>query len=413
MGALVCLAASLLTGVALATDGVVVATPLVVPDQGNNRVLIYFSPIIGNDQPANIVIGQPDFTSSAAGTSSTTLNAPAAYALDSHGNLYVSDSGNCRVLKFAAPLTTGEAASLVIGEPDFNTACGGATSASSLSKTGAVAIDVHGNLWAADSGNNRVLRFLAPLKNGKAASIVVGQPDYVTNTCVAPPTAYSLCNPVGVTFDLDGILWVADSQNSRVLGYRAPGKKMLADVEYGQPAATAFTSNSPDNGGVSASSLFGPNGISFDTSNRLWVADTENNRVLVFPRQFHHNGLPASVVLGQPDFTSSSLNQGGTAPSASTLFFPYGIVALGSNMWVGDTNNNRTLQFTLPVSNDASASLVLGQPDVVSNASNQGGSPSDQTQDAPFQAGPSLIALAVLAMMAGGWHLRRRLQRAS
>jgi sugar lactone lactonase YvrE len=406
IGALVCLAASLLTGVALAQ------TPLVVPDQGNNRVLIYFTPIIGNDQPANIVLGQTDFASSAAGTSSTTMNGPTAFAFDANGNLFVSDSGNCRVLMFATPFTTGEAASLVIGEPDLNTACNSTIDAKTTSKTGGVTIQ-KGNLWVADSGNSRVLKFLAPLKNGESAKVVVGEPDFVSNGgCVALTTAASLCNPIGITFDSGNVLWVADTGNSRVLGYRNPVKGGSATVEYGHPAATAFTSSAANDGGISASSLDSPIGIGFDPNNRLWVADTDNSRVLIFARNFHVNGLAASIVLGQPDSVSSIPNQGGST-GAATLYLPQGIVPFGDNVWVGDSSNNRTLQFTLPVSNDASASLVLGQPDLVSGSANQGGSPSNQTQNEPFDAGPSLIALAVLAMMAGGWQLRRRLQRAS
>jgi sugar lactone lactonase YvrE len=412
LGTTLYLAISLLTGIALAAVDIAPSTPLVVPDTSNNRVLVYFT-VIGNNQPAAVVLGQPDFTTTAPGTSSTTMSQPTEYALDASGNLYVSDSGNCRVLEFAAPLTIGEAASLVIGEPDFDTACAGVTNASTLSRTGGVTLDKNGNLWVADSGNNRILKFLKPLKNGEAAKVVVGQADFVSGSCASPPSSSTLCTPVGITFDSSAVLYVADSANHRVLGYRKPVKGGSADVEYGQPAATAFTSNSPNNGGISASTLFGPTGIGFVSTN-LWVADTQNSRVLMFKRTFHVNGEAASTVLGQPDFVSSTPNQGGSTPTAATLDFPQGIVTnIGGSLWVGDTSNNRTLQFTLPVSNDANAALVLGQPDFVSNQVNQGGSASEQTQNGPFNAGPSLIALAVLAMMAGAWHLRRRLQRAS
>jgi hypothetical protein len=78
---------------------------------------------------------------------------------------------------------------------------------------------------------------------------------------------------------------------------------------------------------------------------------------------------------------------------------------------VGDTNNSRTLQFVAPFTNGMNASLVLGQEDFVSNQANHGSvDPDDQTQSYPFNAGPSLIALAVLGGLAGGrqWWLRFR-----
>jgi len=413
VGAVVCIAAWLLSGFALAVPVSVV----VVPDTGNNRVLIYYSPA-ANDTPADVVLGQNSFTTGTSGTSSSTMNAPEAYTFDSSGNLYISDSGNCRVLVFPPPFTSGEEASIVIGQPDANTGCGGAASASTFGTTGGVAFGTHGNFWVADSGNNRVLKFVAPLKTGMAAKLVVGQPDFVSNSCPDPPTAASLCSPQGIAFDSGGGLWVADSSNNRVLRY-VPATSTSAVQEYGQPAATAFTSNTANNGGVSATSLNGPTGLGFDSSGGLWVADTQNNRVLIFNHAVHKNDAPANVVLGQTDFTGSTGNTFGE-PTAATLATPWGIITQGgATPWVGDSSNSRTLQFTPPFSNGMNASMELGQPDLLSGFPNQeGSSPSAQTQDSPFgpgffEAGPSLIALAVLVMLAAGFEwIRRRRQRA-
>ncbi len=407
-----CLAALFLSGLALAIP----ANPLVVPDTGNNRVLIYYSPS-ANDAPADVVLGQSTSSTGVSGTSSTNMNAPEAYTFDSSGNLYVSDSGNCRVLVFPPPFSDGEEATIVIGQPDANTGCGGAASASTLGTTGGVAFGTHGNFWVADSSNNRVLKFVAPFKTGIKAKLVVGQADFVSNECPNPPTAASLCAPQGITFDSGGGLWVADSSNNRVLRY-TPAIGKSAVQEYGQPVATAFTSNTANNGGVSATSLDGPTGLGFDSSGGLWVADTQNNRVLIFNHAIHKNGAPANVVLGQTDFAGSSANIFGE-PTAATLYSPWGIITQPGAMWVGDSYNSRTLQFTPPISSGMNASLVLGQPDLVSGYPNQTNSnPSAQTQDSPFgpgffEAGPSLLALAVLGILAIGFQwIRHRRQRA-
>jgi sugar lactone lactonase YvrE len=410
VGAAVCVAALVLSGFALAVP----ANPVVVPDTGNNRVLIYNSPTV-NGSPADVVLGQSDFTTGVSGTSSTNLSAPTAYTLDSSGNLYVSDSGNCRVLMFAQPFTSGEEATLVLGQPDFNTGCGGAASASTLGTTGGVAFGTHENFWVADSQNNRILKFIGPFKNGMKAKLVVGQPDFVSNGCAAPPTAASLCSPTGIAFDSGGILWVADTSNNRVLAYRL-ALSLSAEKEFGHPAATAFTSNTVNDGGVSATSLYGPTGIGIDSTQRVWVADTQNSRVLIFKAAIKQNGSPASFVLGQTDFTGSTSNAFGE-PSASTLATPWGIITqAGATMWVGDSGNSRTVQFTPPISTGMNASLVLGQPDLVSGLPDQETSPNNQNQDSPFApgsvfAGPSLIALAVLVILAVGFQWIRRLRQ--
>src|SRR5512136_1839618 len=65
------------------------------------------------------VFGQPDFTSSASGVSDHALSSAAGVALDLSGNLYVADTLNNRVLVFNAPLSSGENAAVVLGQPDF------------------------------------------------------------------------------------------------------------------------------------------------------------------------------------------------------------------------------------------------------------------------------------------------------
>ncbi len=406
----VCLVA-LLAGAVLANGSSrFQTTSLAVPDAYNNRVLIYNFPV-ANGQAANVVLGQSNFNNAASGTSATAMSSPSATAVDELGNLYVSDTENCRVLQFPPPLTNGEAAHLVIGQANLNTGCGGTASASTLGHTGAVAFDQAGNLWVADTGNSRVLRFKPPFKTGEAANLVVGQTNFISGGCVYPPTASTLCYPTGLAFDNHNYLWVADSSNNRVLEFKAP-QTNTANLELGQPAATAFTSATENNGGISASSLFGPEQIGFDPQDELWVADAQNSRVLQFDPNFH-NGGAAFLVLGQTDFTSGSSNQGLSTPNAGTLSYPYGIVIEGDQgLWVGDTSNNRTLEFAAPASNGTPAATVLGQPDFASNQANQGNAnPGSQTQNYPFyNAGASLIALGMLGGLILGrqWILRPR-----
>lgn len=417
MTAAACLAAMLMSGTVLtyAAD----STRIVVPDQGNNRVLIYNHPT-KSGQRADNVLGQGGFDTSDEGTSSTAMSGPSAFAQDAAGNLYVSDTGNCRVLQFLQPFTNGQVASLVIGKPDFDTSCGTlSASQTNLGSTGGLAFDKSGALWVADATNGRVLRFPAPLSNGEAADLVIGQTDLDSSGC-ATPSAASLCQPEGLAFGTDKVLWVADSTNARVLGYKPPfSNGMNAFVELGHPAATAFTSSATNDGGPSASSLFGPTGIGVDPANRLWVVDGWNNRVLRFSPKYK-NGEAATVVLGQPDFVQVSVNQGGSA-SATTLNEPQGIFIRNSgDIWIGDTSNNRTLRYTSTFkNNDTPASLVLGQPNFSSMQANQGGTtPSDKTQNTPFNAGtfvipagPSLIAIALLGGLAGGRQWMQRFKK--
>ena len=114
---------------------------------------------------------------------------------------------------------------------------------------------------------------------------------------------------------------------------------------------------------TTASTFNFPVGIAFDGSGNLWVGDTTNNRVLEFQPAFA-TGMSASLVLGQANFTSS-----GTATTQNGLFNPFGVGFDSSgNLGVADFGNNRTLGFAPPFSTDQNASLVLGQANFTSSA---------------------------------------------
>ncbi len=364
----------------------VAAESLAVVDSGNNRVLLYDSRL-GMNASASVVLGQSDFNqgrpNQETGPAANTLYAPRDLAKDSAGNLYVADSLNCRVLQFSPPFTTGMRASVVIGQSGFTSVrclLNTQATAAGMYFPIAVAIDHNGNLWVTDNWNSRVLEYVPPFRNGMPATLAIGQastgaPD--ANPCNrggVAPTASTLCIPDGASFDPNGNLWVSDCVNNRVLEYMPPfSTGMAANLELGQPAATAFTSNSPDNGGVSASSIFCADAPAFDSSGDLWVADEGNNRVLEFVPPLS-NGMAASTVLGQTDFTHEGRNRGGGRPGANTLNVPMGLAFDSSGkLSVADFNNSRVLIFAPPFLNGMDASTVVGQEDFTHGARKQGG----------------------------------------
>ena len=105
---------------AVATDGTIVA----VADTDNNRVLIWNQFPTTNDQPANLVLGQPDFNTvqSFAGVHNKTLRGPQGVWIQ-NGKLFVADTQNHRVLIWnSIPTKNDQAADVVLGQKDFNSA---------------------------------------------------------------------------------------------------------------------------------------------------------------------------------------------------------------------------------------------------------------------------------------------------
>jgi sugar lactone lactonase YvrE len=308
-----------------------------VADAQNNRVLYYPA----GSRTATRVYGQDgSFTSSAknkgGGVSADSLSGPNAVVVDSGGNLYVGDTNNYRVLFYLAGSTT---ATRVYGQSDFTSAIWGGDSPNenNLTYPQGLALDIYGNLYVADRDNNRVLFY--PV-GSTSATLVYGQGDFTTgaaNQGAPNPSANTLKYPNALALDISGNLYISDSGNHRVLFYLAGST--TATVVYGQ--GSLFNSASPNNGGVSADSLFNPSGLALDSDNSLYIADRDNHRLLYFTS----GSTTATMVYGQGGvYTTATDNNGGV--SALSLFTPGGLAvnSLG-DIYAADTGNNRVLVF--------------------------------------------------------------------
>ena len=362
-------------GIALDTRGAQVH--LYIADTLNSRVLAWqdvSSYQIGD--PPTMVLGQPGPQySGVLGIGARGLNSPASLAVDpTTGNLYVADFGDNRVVRFPSPFANPSQAApdALYGQASFTTFAAGATSAVSMKQPRAVAVDSAGNLWVADTGNNRILRFSAGILNNTApvaADLVIGQKDFVSSQPDqgSGVSANGLDTPAGLAADAQSNLYVADSNNARVLKFAGPvggsGNNPAAAAVWGQSNFTTKAVPAQAN----SSSMSGPEGIAADANGNLYVAVPHDNRVLVFPSG---SGTSATNVLGQANFTTTTANAAVfPQASSSTLSAPADVkVDSNGNVFVADSSNNRVLRIP---AGSKSANQVWGQGDFVSNGPNQ------------------------------------------
>jgi hypothetical protein len=346
------------------------ANTVAVADFLNNRVALWTSPITTNGQSANVILGQSSATGSAAnagGISASSLSGPNAVAGDGT-RFAVSDRYNQRVLLYPTmPTMTGAPASIVLGQPDMVSTSvnnGGPTSASSLSSPSAISM-LGTRFGVVDMGSRALIWEAPPTSPLQLPKMVLGQPNFTSSGQFGgTTTAANFCGAVGMHSD-GTRLFVGEQCSRRVTIWNTLPSltQQPADLVVGQPDMVTST---PNTGGVSGSSIYGPP-LPFSDGTRLFVADTGNQRVLMWNAMPVVNGASANVVLGQPDMTANTANNGGI--SAISLSQPGFVYASGGKVFVADTNNHRILIWNaIPNANRAPADIVLGQPDMTTGA---------------------------------------------
>jgi uncharacterized protein (TIGR03437 family) len=372
-----------------------------IADTGDNRILIFppynqwpaestnYSPtassVVGQAGSfLTVSVNNAQTTTIASGTppasGSTFANPVATAFLTSTSELFVADSGNNRVV--AMPYSGGsfQSATRVLGQDRTNTNSPNliegreyrfivATSSGSSADAG-IALDTTGStphLYVSDPYNHRVLGYYDArlVAAGKKADLVIGQPDFQTALCnynpaasngiggdVNTPSQSSLCIPIGLAVDKAGNLYVADSQNGRVLRFPAPFASYpkvatleAADLVLGQ---AGFTSQIRQAG---SQTMYSPYGLAFSGSNGLLVSDPALNRVLYFPfssngtfTAFTDNGKAATKVFGQSNFVSKASGTG-----LANLNSPLHVASDGEGrVYVADAGNSRILIFPDP-----------------------------------------------------------------
>jgi hypothetical protein len=342
-------------GACAASDG-----SLWVSDTGHHRMLGWFTTPSEDNAEADLLFGQPAFDRegrNARGVASVdTLNVPTGIAVCGVAGegLAVADAWNHRVLIWhRRPTRTHQRPDVVLGQADFD---GGESNRAASSPTAStlfwpycVAWDAE-RLWVADTGNRRVLMWNGlPERNGSAADLVLGQPDFThrDENGGGTPDARSMRWPHAITFPSHG-LCIADAGNNRLMLWhlRPTNNNTACDVLVGQSGAVGVehnqTSYYPD-----AACLNMPYGATI-AGDLLIVADTANSRLIAWRiDELTRHGVAAHALAAQPDWTSKGDNRW-QAATRDSVCWPYSVAMQGDRtLLVADSGNNRVLLWPL------------------------------------------------------------------
>jgi sugar lactone lactonase YvrE len=255
----------------------------------------------------------------AGSTDATGTNAsfaqPQGVAVDSSGNVYVADFYNHKVRKVtAAGVVTTLAGSGFSGSNE------GVGLAASFDLPSGVAVDSSGNVYVADTGNNKIRKITAAgVVTTLAGSGVQGSTD-------ATGTNASFCQPQGVAVDSSGNVYIADTVNNKIRKVTSAGV-----------VSTLAGINSSQDGIGAAATFYLPQGVAVDSSGSVYVAEWGGNKI--------RKVTAAGVVT-----TLAGSGQGGSTDATGTnasFSSPSGVaVDSGGNVYVADSGNNKIRKVT-------------------------------------------------------------------
>jgi len=332
----------------LAPRGVFVAkNKLFVSDTGRNRVFIWNSIPTSEYQEPDVVLGQLEIEdtgrNSGGEVTASTLHYPSGIWSDGK-ILIVADAWNHRVLIWRSlPTKNGQPADVVLGQPDFES---NQTNVSGIGNdpTGQTLNWPYGvfsdgtSVWIADTGNRRILYYKTiPIENYTAADKVIGKLAFTTRDYNNDEPIW----PYSIKVNGKGQMAIADTQFYRVLLWNNKDDAFTkpADIIIGQDNFDACGQNqfrlSPE-----ANTLNWTYDACFYKEGLL-VNDTGNSRILKFDKIPTENNAFAKAVIGREDFRTSSEFKGNMHGTDSAIYWPFSITTEGDTLYIADTGNHR------------------------------------------------------------------------
>ena len=269
------------------------------------------------------------------------MNRPYGVAIDKAGNLYIADTYNDAIRRVAA--STSIMSTFAGNSMEGFSGDGGAATGASLDTPTVIILDAAGNLYIADTNNNRVR------KVGTDGNIntFAGTGDADSSGDGGQATNAALNNPEGLAIDGAGNIYVADTASHRV-------RKISPDGTIITVAGNGNGGYGGDGGPATQASLYYPKGLVVDPrSGNLYISDWLNSRVRVVTPDGNIN-----TVAGNGAY--SYYGDGGPA-TAAALRLPWGLaVDTSGNVYVADDENS-SIRLLTPVAVVSTAPTAVPQ----------------------------------------------------
>jgi len=316
----------------------VIGNQLFISDNGNERVLGYYSIPTDNNADADFVIGQNNFTDNAPDFTNTTLASPSSVTYDNNHFFILNGYSDRRANHWGlVPQDNSVPADFVIGQDDFGT--GVTTCARNILRSGN-SIVAAGGKFIAGASNRVMIWTTIPTASGANADLVLGQQTFTncSGNAQGAPTANTLRGSQYVWSDGTRLV-VSDAGNDRVLIWNTfpTSNAQVPDLVLGQANFASAVSPTP------TAISFSPGEIT-SNGNQLFIADKASDRVLIWDSWPTTDNQPADRVLGAKNLVGdiTDLTNASLFPNAD------GLAVADSQLLLMDSNNSRVLVFNAP-----------------------------------------------------------------
>ncbi len=353
-----------------------------IADTNNNRI----RKLDGNGVVSTYAgTGLSGYAGDSGAAASAQLNQPHAAAADSAGNLYIADTANNRIRK----IDTSGNITTVAGNGNCCSALGdgGAATSATLNAPNGVAVDSAGNLYIADTSNSRVR--IVTTAGTITTFAGTGSGGYSGDGGAA--TSAQLLWPDGVALDSTGNLYVADSGNNRI-------RKVDTSGNISTVAGTGTCCYSGDGGAATSAQLNYPTGVTVDSLGNLYIADDNNLRI---------RKVVAGTISTIAGRGGSGDSGDGAAAINATFRSPFAVAVDSSGyVYVADQSNNAVRLLTpigttpvLTIQSAHTGSFTQGQSGAaytvtVTNAATAGATSGTVTVTESLPTGLTLASLA-------------------
>jgi trimeric autotransporter adhesin len=300
--------------------------------------------------------GTAGYSGDGAAATSAELNYPNSMVVDGVGNIFIADSDNFVIREVAS----GNIQTVIGNGFASYSGDGGAATDAQLNYPGGVVVDGSGNVLISDSASSVIREVAAAsgdIQTLAGTGAECADPT-ATPACGDGGLASSaqFNNPYAVALDSSGNVYIADTLDNRIRVINTGAAAItIATITIGPSEIATVAGNgtagySGDNELATSTELFNPLGVFVDSAGNIFIADTENNRI----REVAVSTGIITTVAGtgaQCNPPNATCGDGGVA-TAANLAFPAGVfVDLSENIYIADSGDNRIREVTASTGN--------------------------------------------------------------